>query len=118
VAGWTKDDRSVIVYDSYDLWEIFPDGAKPKRLTDGSAEEVRHRYLRITPGAAGGGRGGVPSGRGGRGGGATEPIDLAKPVYLSLEGRWTKKTGYATLQNGKTERAVFLDKGVSGLEKA
>jgi dipeptidyl aminopeptidase/acylaminoacyl peptidase len=115
VAGWTKDDHSVIVYDSYDLWEIFPDGAKPKRLTDGSADEVRHRYVRVIPGMGGGGRGG----RGGRGGGgATEPIDLAKPVYLSLEGRWTKKTGYATLENGKTERAIFQDKGVSGLEKA
>jgi dipeptidyl aminopeptidase/acylaminoacyl peptidase len=115
VAGWTKDDRSVIVYDSYDLWEIFPDGAaKPKRLTDGSAEEVRHRYVRVTPGAVGGGRGG----RGGGGAGATEPIDLAKPFYLSLEGRWTKKTGYATLDNGKADRVIFQDKGVRGLEKA
>ena len=36
---------------------------------------------------------------------ATEPIDLTKPMYVSLEGRWTKKTGYATLENGKMERA-------------
>ena len=118
VAGWTKDERSAIVYDSYDLWEIFPDGAKPRRLTDGSAEEVRHRYVRTTPGTGGAGRVGVPSGPGGRGGGVTEPIDLTKPVYVSLEGRRTKKTGYATLHDGKTERAVFIDKGVSGLEKA
>jgi dipeptidyl aminopeptidase/acylaminoacyl peptidase len=61
----------------------------------------------------GGGRGG----RGG-GGGGTEWIDLDKPVYLSLEGRWTKKTGYARLENGKVERLVFLDKGVRSLEKA
>jgi dipeptidyl aminopeptidase/acylaminoacyl peptidase len=118
VAGWTKDDHSVIVYDSYDLWEIFPDGAKPKRLTDGGAEEVRHRYVRVTPGAGGGGRGGrggVPSGPGA---GATEPIDLAQPLYLSLEGRWTKKTGYAILRDGKTDRAIFQDKGVRGIEKA
>ena len=118
VAGWTKDDHSAIVYDSYDLWEIFPDGAKPRRLTDGRAEEVRHRYVRTTPGTVGAGRGRVPSGPGGRGGGVTEPIDLTKPVYVSLEGRRTKKTGYATLHDGKTERAVFIDKGVSGIEKA
>jgi dipeptidyl aminopeptidase/acylaminoacyl peptidase len=108
VAGWTKDDHSVIVYDAYDLWEIFPDGAQPKRLTDGTAEEVRHRYVRTTPGAV----------AGGRGGGATEPIDLAKPMYVSLEGRWTKKTGYAILHDGKTDRVIFQDKGVRGLEKA
>src|ERR1019366_6841886 len=68
VAGWTKDDRSVIVYDAYDLWEIFPDGSKPTRLTDGSAGEIRHRYVRVS-GAGGGG-----GGRGGHGGGgASEP---------------------------------------------
>jgi dipeptidyl aminopeptidase/acylaminoacyl peptidase len=39
-------------------------------------------------------------------------------VYLSLEGRWTKKTGYARLENGKVERLVWLDKSVRSLEKA
>jgi len=113
VAGWTKDDRSVILYDAYDLWEVFPNGAtKPRRLTDGAAEEIRHRYVRLSPAGAGGGRGG----RGG--GGGNEWIDLDKPAYLSLEGRWTKKTGYAVLQNGKVDRAVYLGKGVRGLEKA
>ena len=98
IAGWTKNDRSAIVYDAYDLWELFPDGSKPRRLTDGSAEEMRHRYVRTTP-LPGGGRGG----RGGRGGSEdAEWIDLDKPVYLSLEGRWTKRTGYARLQNGKS----------------
>jgi hypothetical protein len=114
VAGWTKDDHSVIVYDSYDLWELFPDGVtKPRRLTDGGAEEVRHRYVRMSAGRGGG--------RGGRGGGSgeeTDWIDLEKPVYLSLEGRWTKRTGYALLENGKTDRLVLLDKGVRSLEKA
>ncbi len=110
IAGWTKDDRSVIVYDAYDLWELFPDGAKPRKLTDGAADEVRHRYTRVSS------RGG---GRGGRGGGEdADGIDLAKPVYLSLEGRWTKKTGYARLENGKVDRALYVDKGVRGLEKA
>ncbi len=117
VAGWTKDDHSVIVYDAYDLWELFPDGsAKPRRLTEGGKEEVRHRYVRMdTARPGGGGRGG----RGGRGGGEDpEWIDLAKPVYLSLEGRWTKRTGYARLVNGSVERLVWVDKGVRGLEKA
>ncbi len=111
IAGWTKDDRSVIVYDAYDLWELFPDGAKPRKLTDGATDEVRHRYARVSS------RGG---GRGGRGGGGEDAdgIDLAKPVYLSLEGRWTKKTGYARLDNGKVDRALYVDKGVRGLEKA
>jgi dipeptidyl aminopeptidase/acylaminoacyl peptidase len=114
VAGWTKDDRSVIVYDSWDLWEIFPDGAtKPKRLTDGSAGEIRHRYARTSPLAIAGGRGG----RGGRGP-DPEWIDLDKPVYLSLEGRWTKRTGYARLESGKVEQLIFADQSVRSLQKA
>jgi dipeptidyl aminopeptidase/acylaminoacyl peptidase len=113
VAGWTKEDHSAIVYDACDLWEIFPDGsAKPRRLTNGAGEEIRHRYVRV---AAGGGSGG----RGGRGGsGSAEWIDLEKPVYLSLEGRWTKRTGYARLRNGRVDRLVFTDKAIRGLEKA
>ena len=113
IAGWTKDDRSVIVYDAWDLWELFPDGAaKPHRLTDGAPEEIRNRYARVSPARAGGGRGG-------RGGGEENDwIDLSKPVYLSLEGRWTKRTGYARLQDGKMERLLFTDKSVRGLVKA
>ena len=38
VAGWTKNDTSVIVYDECDLWQLFPDGAKPRPL-----DEWRHR---------------------------------------------------------------------------
>ena len=29
VAGWTKDDEDVILYDKFDLWRISPDGAQP-----------------------------------------------------------------------------------------
>ena len=26
-AGWTADDRSVLLYDKYDIWEVRPDGS-------------------------------------------------------------------------------------------
>jgi len=36
VAGWTKDDARVLIYDRYDIWEIDPLGTAPaKNLTDG-----------------------------------------------------------------------------------
>jgi dienelactone hydrolase len=110
IAGWTKNDASVIVYDECDLWELYPDGAKPRRLTNGSAEQVRHRY--VDPELTRGGRGG----RGGPQQG--EPIDLAKPVYLSVTGIWDKRSGYARLADGKVDRAVWLERAARGLTKA
>ena len=110
VAGWTKNDASAIVYDQFDLWELPADGSKPKRLTDGGAEQVRHRY--VNPEAPGFG------GRGGRGGGAQEPIDLAKPVYVSVYGEWTKKAGFSRIADGKVDRAVWADRTMGGLRKA
>jgi dipeptidyl aminopeptidase/acylaminoacyl peptidase len=29
VAGWTKGDKSVLLYDRFDIWELDPTGAKP-----------------------------------------------------------------------------------------
>jgi dipeptidyl aminopeptidase/acylaminoacyl peptidase len=108
VAGWTKDDASVIVYDECDLWELFPDGAKPRRLTDGAKEQVRHRY--VDPESRVRGFRGAPQ--------PTDPIDLAKPVYLSVMGIWDKHSGFARLAGGKVERAVWLDRAVRNLMKA
>jgi dipeptidyl aminopeptidase/acylaminoacyl peptidase len=109
VAGWTKNDASVIVYDEFDLWELYPDAAKPRRLTSGAADQVRHRY--VDPDVAR---------RGGRGGfnADQEPIDFTKPVYLSVYGTWNKKSGFARLTDGKVERAVWLDRNTGGLAKA
>ncbi|MGE0128594.1 MAG: prolyl oligopeptidase family serine peptidase [Blastocatellales bacterium] len=99
VAGWTKNDESVILYDKFDLWQIAPDGSSAKRLTDGAAEQVRHRYLRLDP--------------------DEEWIDTDKPAYLSLFGVWSKKSGFTRLRFGASvERLVWLDKSVARLAKA
>jgi acetyl esterase/lipase len=102
-AGWTKDDASVILYDKFDLWQVSPDGARATKLTDGAADQVRHRYVKLNP--------------------RDEFIDADKPMYLSLFGIWTKKSGYARLQldaSGKPteEHLVWQDKSISQLGKA
>ncbi len=100
LAGWTKDDASVILYDKFDLWQVDPDGSKAVRLTDGAEEETRHRYVRLDP--------------------DEEFIDTSKPLYLSLFGIWTKKAGYARLDPGasKDRHLICEDKNVSRLGKA
>jgi dipeptidyl aminopeptidase/acylaminoacyl peptidase len=101
VAGWTKNDDTVILYDKFDLWQIKPDGSRAKRLTDGAAEQVRHRYIRLNP--------------------DEEWIDPEKGAYLSLFGIWSKKEGYARLRFGDkpvADRLVWLDKNINRLMKA
>lgn len=103
VAGWTKDDSNVILYDKFDLWQVAPDGSRAVRLTDGSADQVRHRYEKLDP--------------------EEEWIDTSKPVYLSLFGIWSKKSGFARLRPGAAgalaeEHLVLLDKSLDHLAKA
>jgi len=99
VAGWTKDDGRVLLYDEFDLWSVSPDGSGGSRLTSGAADEVRHRVVRLDA--------------------ETETIDLDAPVYLSLFGTLSKKSGYGLLkQGGSVERLVFADQSVTSLSKA
>lgn len=100
VAGWTKDDAAVLLYDKYDIWQVATDGSKATRLTNGAAEDVRHRLVRLST--------------------DSETVDLTKPVYVSLFGLWSKKSGYGEIApgGGTATRLVWLDKSVVGLAKA
>ncbi len=50
VAGWTRDDQALILYDRYDLWSWSPaKGKEPVRLTKGRASKTEYRYLRTDP---------------------------------------------------------------------
>ena len=35
VAGWTTDDKFVLLYDRYDVWQIAPDGSSARNMTAG-----------------------------------------------------------------------------------
>jgi dipeptidyl aminopeptidase/acylaminoacyl peptidase len=51
VAGWTKDDREVLLNDRYDIWQVSPDGTGAKNLTDGVGrrEKLIFRYVQLDP---------------------------------------------------------------------
>jgi dipeptidyl aminopeptidase/acylaminoacyl peptidase len=51
VAGWTDGDKTLLVYDRYDIWEISPDGAKSRMATNGMGrrDKLVFRYLRLDP---------------------------------------------------------------------
>ena len=45
-AGWTDGDKSVLLYDRYDIWEVKPDGSGGRKVTDGRREHIIFRYQR------------------------------------------------------------------------
>ncbi len=49
IAGWTDKDRSLLVYDRYDVWEISPDGKDRRLITEGFGREhdLSFRYIRL-----------------------------------------------------------------------
>ena len=100
VAGWTKDDESVLLNDRFDIWKVSPKGEGGTQITKGAAEQVRHRILNL-------------------GGQFGDPVDPSG-AFVTLFGTQTKKSGYARLSadGGSVARLLFLDKGVSGLAKA
>jgi dipeptidyl aminopeptidase/acylaminoacyl peptidase len=51
VAGWTEGDKSILIYDRYDIWEISPDGAKSRVVTNGMGrrDKLVFRYTRLDP---------------------------------------------------------------------
>lgn len=100
VAGWTPGDEAVVLYDKFDLWQVSANGSGGVRLTDGTAEQVRHRYVRLNP--------------------DDEWIDPSKPIAVTLFGIWTKKSGYGRVMPGarQAERLIWDDKSVGSLARA
>lgn len=50
-AGWTDDDKSILIYDRYDIWEISPDGSEARMITEGFGRknDLSFRYMRLDP---------------------------------------------------------------------
>jgi dipeptidyl aminopeptidase/acylaminoacyl peptidase len=98
-SGWTRNDRSILLYDRYDIWEVRPDGSRATNLTNGAAERVRHRRMWLNT--------------------EDRVVDVSAPVYIAIYGEWTKQHGYARLlPNAAPERLIFVDRLVSRLGRA
>lgn len=75
-AGWTKEDRYLLLYDRYDIWKFDPRGAAdPVNLTvDGRKEKRSYHLLRLDKEA--------------------RFVDLQQPQYLQAFDETTKGSGY------------------------
>jgi dipeptidyl aminopeptidase/acylaminoacyl peptidase len=76
IAGWTKDDRELLIYDRYDVWQVAPDGSGAKNLTEGVGrrDKIVFRYVRLDP--------------------KERSIDPAKPLLLRASNEETRDSGF------------------------
>lgn len=80
-AGWTSDSQSVLVYDRFDVWQLFVDGRAARNLTQGAGRKagLRLRLQPIEP---------IEEDNEERG------IDVKKPLVLRGENLNTRATGF------------------------
>ena len=96
--GWSKDDRTLIVADEYDLWGLTADGSGGRRLTNGAADRLVYRWARTSR----------------RDDDGIDPGNM----YLSVFGKRTKQSGYARLRGATVERLILDDASMNRLARA
>jgi dipeptidyl aminopeptidase/acylaminoacyl peptidase len=78
-AGWTANDRAVLIYDEYDVWRVAPDGSETERLTSGRPDSVQHRYTDLTDEEPG----------------EPDVVPTDAPIYWDIYDEWSEEHGYA-----------------------
>ncbi len=103
-AGWTDGDKAVLLYDRYDIWEISPDGAKSRTVTNGLGrrDKLVFRYVRLDP--------------------ERTTVPASGPLVLQTSNDRTLATGaYRVDLSAPTAdpvRVVMLEKQLGSLQKA
>ena len=80
MIGWSKDADFVLLSDNWDIWKVPVAGGPGINLTvNGKKDKIRYRApIHLDPDQKG--------------------FDLAKPLYLTAYGEWTKKGGIGMLE--------------------
>ncbi len=120
LSGWTANDKTVLIYDRYDIWQVNAETGASTNFTNGMgrSNKLIFRYPFMARGARGGG------GRGSAGAGALEELKYIsdkQPLWLLTQNYDTKQWGYYKKQLGNTkapEKVVMGDYAISALQKS
>src|SRR5207344_2026876 len=86
-GGWLAGEKSVLLYDRFDVWQVNLDGKNPVRVTRGKEDSTVYRVDRA--------------------GNEDPTIDPAKPIVLTATGEYTKKSGFARLTIGQQAQRLL-----------
>lgn len=92
-VGWSEDGRSFLLNSEFDVWQFYTQNKAPRRLTHGRESENVYR-LDFTKKKGG-------------------TIDMNASLLYTVEGKWTKKSGYASGRPGsEVSMLIFEDAGI------
>src|SRR4029453_15016222 len=103
LGGWTADDKSILLYDKYDIWEIHPDGTGARMITggEGRKKQIVFRYRSLDP--------------------EQRAIPVDKPLLLSANDDHTEANGLYRVSftnPASLEKIVMVDKAFGPMIKA
>lgn len=101
LAGWTKDDQQVLIYDHFDIWQVAPDGSGAKMLTAGIGRREKNqlRYVRLDP--------------------DERFIDPGKSLLLSADNEETRDSGFYRVKfDGTPEKLAMAARNFGTPTKA
>ncbi|MEM7106609.1 MAG: prolyl oligopeptidase family serine peptidase [Bacteroidota bacterium] len=89
IAGWTEDDKYMLIYDRYDIWQTDPEGVQaPVNLTNGRSDRMQYRYLDLD---------------------REEQSINYKLLLVSAFSEVTRNSGYYELKPGKSLKKLVFD---------
>jgi len=91
IAGWTEEDKQVLIYDRYDIWSFSPDGkSAPKNITNnfGRQNSITFRYEKLDPEA--------------------QFISKKDEVWLSAFNNVTKENGFYKTRVGDSKNPELI----------
>ncbi len=101
-GGWTEGDKTVLLYDQFDVWEMRPDGTNARMITggEGRKQHLSFRYRTFDP--------------------DQRAIPTTKPLLLTTTNDDTKATGFYRVNyaGGAPEKIVMMDKRLGAPTKA
>jgi len=102
-AGWTDGDKTLLIYDRFDIWEVKPDSTGGRVVTNGLGRKnsLVFRYLNLDR--------------------DQKTIPVKEPILLSTADEKTKSSGYyrVSLAGGADPaKIIMLDKRFASLQKA
>jgi dipeptidyl aminopeptidase/acylaminoacyl peptidase len=103
-GGWTADDKSVLLYDKLDIWEVKADGTGARMVTNGEGrkQDLIFRYRAMDP--------------------EERFVPSSKPLLLTTTSDRTRATGFYRVASlaaaASPEKVVMLDKAFGAVTKA